>query len=334
MEIADKFNPIVSIVIPVYNGSNFLREAIASALAQSYQNVEVIVINDGSDDHGKTEAIATSYGDRVCYFDKENGGVASALNLGIRQMRGEYFSWLSHDDVYYPNKIEAQIQYLKNLNKDDVILYSNYEFIDDMSKFLRKKILKDIDTEKFLIELITSCPVHGCTTLVPKKCFAEVGLFDESLRTAQDYDLWFRMAKRCTFVHMPQILLKSRLHPHQGSVSIQDFSIEYNNLVKRCLLDLSAEEISRFTNEPLSLFYLKVAIKLKIFLFDDASAFALALSERDKGAESWLISLQRLVLTGLYEISRPRLNPRYWVRRHRRLRNTKTKAENEGTYGF
>ena len=85
--------PLVSIVIPVYNGSNFLRDAIDSALAQTYPRVEVIVVNDGSTDGGATEAIAKSYGSRIRYFAKENGHVASALNYGIARMEGEYFSW-------------------------------------------------------------------------------------------------------------------------------------------------------------------------------------------------------------------------------------------------
>ena len=87
------FNPKVSIVIPVYNGSNYLREAIDSALAQTYKNIEVIVINDGSNDRGKTDKICKSYGNKIRYFKKENGGVSSALNMGIEKMEGEYFSW-------------------------------------------------------------------------------------------------------------------------------------------------------------------------------------------------------------------------------------------------
>src|SRR4026207_13272 len=93
-------DPLVSIVIPVYNGANFMREAINSALAQTYKNTEVIVVNDGSTDNGLTDAIAKEYGDKICYFRKENGGCGSALNMGIANMKGDYFSWLSHDDVY------------------------------------------------------------------------------------------------------------------------------------------------------------------------------------------------------------------------------------------
>ena len=90
--------PMVSIVIPVYNGSNYLSEAIDSALNQTYPNCEVIVVNDGSEDEGKTENIALSYGSKIRYFAKKNGGAATALNLGIAEMKGEYFSWLSHDE--------------------------------------------------------------------------------------------------------------------------------------------------------------------------------------------------------------------------------------------
>ena len=92
--------PLVSIVIPVYNGADYMREAIDSALSQTYPHIEVLVVNDGSTDSGATAAVARSYGDKIRYFEKKNGGVSSALNYGIRNMQGSYFSWLSHDDVY------------------------------------------------------------------------------------------------------------------------------------------------------------------------------------------------------------------------------------------
>ena len=90
-------NPKVSIIIPCYNGEKYLKNAIDSALSQSYENIEVIVVNDGSEDD--TEKIALEYGKKIRYFKKKNGGVSSALNLGIKEMEGEYFSWLSHDEL-------------------------------------------------------------------------------------------------------------------------------------------------------------------------------------------------------------------------------------------
>ena len=94
----------VTIMIPVYNGSNYLKEAIESALAQTYKNKEVVVVNDGSTDDGKTAAIAKSFGNKIKYYEKENGGVSTALNLGIKKATGDYICWLSHDDLYYQNK--------------------------------------------------------------------------------------------------------------------------------------------------------------------------------------------------------------------------------------
>ena len=117
-------DPLVSIIIPVYNGSNYMREALDSALAQTYSNIEILVVNDGSNDGGKTRDIALSYGDRIRYLEQEkNGGVSTVLNMGIRAMRGEYFSWLSHDDVYYPEKIQAEIDALRAAGNMDAVVY-------------------------------------------------------------------------------------------------------------------------------------------------------------------------------------------------------------------
>ena len=140
-----EYSPKVSIIIPVYNGSNYLRNAIDCALEQTYDNLEVIVVNDGSKDDGATERIALSYGDKIRYFSKENGGVSSALNYGISRMRGEYFSWLSHDDAYTPNKITDAIQTLISTGSMDqnTIAYTSGFYIDKDGKsqyFLAKKV--------------------------------------------------------------------------------------------------------------------------------------------------------------------------------------------------
>src|SRR5437764_1349700 len=109
--------PKVSIVIPVYNGGTYFEEALKSALAQTYPNVEIIVVNDGSTDEGKTHSIAQKYLSKIKYFYQSNKGVAGALNTGIRQMTGEFFTWLSHDDMYLPEKTAAQIAFFHKLGK-------------------------------------------------------------------------------------------------------------------------------------------------------------------------------------------------------------------------
>ena len=103
------YKPLVSIIIPLYNGSNYVEEAIKSALAQTYDNIEIVVVNDGSTDNGAGKAICEKYLDKILYFEKENGGCASALNYGIKKANGDFISWLSHDDLYFPEKVEKQI---------------------------------------------------------------------------------------------------------------------------------------------------------------------------------------------------------------------------------
>jgi glycosyltransferase involved in cell wall biosynthesis len=213
------FNPLVSIVIPVYNGSNYIQEAIDSALSQTYKNTEVIVVNDGSNDNEKTDKIATSYGKKIRYFKKENGGVATALNLGIEKMRGEYFSWLSHDDVYYPDKIEKQINYLKNINNNNkVILFSNFEFIS--SKLNNRGIYRfDKKYEGHTFLLLFMNTVNGCTVLVPKSGFKKAGLFNPKNKSTQDYEMWLKLAAHgYHFINMDDIIVKTRIHENQTSI--------------------------------------------------------------------------------------------------------------------
>ena len=219
------FHPKVSIIIPVYNGANFIRQAIDSALAQTYDNIEIIVVNDGSSDEGATERIAFFYGDKIRYFSKENGGVATALNMGIEKMKGAYFSWLSHDDVYLPQKIETQINFLSEQNNTKIILYSDFVLINQDNKILEAHV-SNFSPDQFLLELIYNSFLHGCSLLIPEECFETVGVFDPGLRTTQDYTLWVQMAQKYDFVHIPQILIHGRVHSEQGILKMHDLHFQ------------------------------------------------------------------------------------------------------------
>jgi len=216
------FNPLVSIVIPVYNGSNYLSEAIDSALKQTYAHIEVLVVNDGSDDNGSTRAIALAYGNRIRYFEKENGGVATALNLGIREMRGEYFSWLSHDDLYHKNKIESQIAFLGRHSGRQKIVYSDCEiFTEDRGK--QERIFAGgLNEYSMRYHLTIKSTLHGCSLLIPRVAFFDVGLFDEKLRLTQDYEMWFRLAGNYEFIYLSESLVASRHHALQDSAKFSN----------------------------------------------------------------------------------------------------------------
>ncbi len=245
--------PLVSIIIPVYNGANFMREAIDSALAQTYTNREVIVVNDGSADGGETERIALSYGDRIRYFSKENGGVSSALNLGIRNMRGEYFSWLSHDDVYFPDKIARSVEAMSSANDAKTLILCDSVQIDKDSQLLMSK--KRIPEEKTLnwreaVSYITkNGGADGCAFLIPKQAIEENGFFDQKLRFCQDTYMWWKI-----FLSGYSLILcdfpgvKSRIHDKQltqtGFQIYHSDSLYIGKRLLRQFAEASTEEIN------------------------------------------------------------------------------------------
>ena len=242
--------PLVSIIIPVYNGKNFLRQAINSALSQTYANVEVIVVNDGSNDDGATEKIALSYGKRIRYFAKTNGGVASALNYGISQMKGKYFSWLSHDDMYTPDKIEEEVKLAESAEHQIVccnvsVVTENGMLIKDNHMAERKR-----KSVRCFMALDTETGINGCALLIPREAFVECGLFKETLQCTQDYDMWARMAEKYTFVFSEKQMVLSRQHPAQDSKNKTDICTEEADALHSNILNnIELDELEKFEQD-------------------------------------------------------------------------------------
>lgn len=240
-------NPLVSIIIPVYNGSNYLKEAIDSALNQTYKNIEIIVVNDGSKDDGATERIALSYGDKIRYYAKENGGVSTALNKGIEEMRGEYFSWLSHDDLYTEKKIEKQVSLITEENKNCIFRCGSM-FVDKDTKIIKRKSfsapLKDgyYTYDKMLSTVFEGNVMGGCTLLIPRVLFDKFGNFKTEIRYMQDLDMWYRfLTGGVDFIcHTSDIGVLSRVHAQQVTVTAKhlgksDAAIVGQEMVERLL---------------------------------------------------------------------------------------------------
>ena len=268
--------PLVSIIIPVYNGANYLKDAIDSALAQTYPNIEVLVINDGSNDNGLTENIALSYGDKIRYFYKENGGVASALNLAIKNMKGEYFSWLSHDDMYYPNKIERQIQELYKNGDLKSIVYSAYDLLDVNSQVITHVFLKSTYSEEKLTNSVFPVLqglVSGCSLLIHKSHFERIGLFNTDLITTQDYDLWFRMFRWQKIIYINEPLIIVRIHNDQGSKTISCHNEERCRLHIGFLETLTEDEMISMYGSPYN-FYNRMCCYFKGGKMEEAYRYA------------------------------------------------------------
>jgi glycosyltransferase involved in cell wall biosynthesis len=254
----------VSIIIPVYNGANYLAEAIQSSLDQDYENIEIVVVNDGSVDENQTRNIALEFKDKITYLEKKNGGVASALNYAIEHSTGEYISWLSHDDLYATNKVSKQMAKLE-ANGSPCVVFSAFATIDESGKLLHRIYYPELDTKEMVFEFLKNCRVHGCSLLIPKY-FLITESFNTKLRHFQDYDLWIRLTQKYEFVYIDEILVYGRQHLNQDSVRLGDeASKEVDNTLLSILHELDDKNfISKMLGYKAGQFYHEAYTSYKI----------------------------------------------------------------------
>lgn len=235
-------NPTVSVVIPVYNGENYLRLAIESVLHQTFQDFEIIVIDDGSKD--STPDIAQSFGDRVRYVRQENAGVAAAVNHGIRLARGRYFAWLSHDDLWAPEKLSAQLEALQRVD-GPAVCYTDIKLIDGEGKAFDEKELPLPNRNDLVRAILRLEPVlYAAYSLVFElRCFEQVGLYDLKKRHTQDADMLLRLARSFPFVRVPEKLTFVREHGTRDSLR-PTFVAEANAFYRAWLDALTPAELS------------------------------------------------------------------------------------------
>ncbi len=217
-------NPLVSIVIPLYNGSNYVAQAIDCALAQTYKEIEIIVVNDGSTDNGAGRDICLTYGDKIRYFEKENGGCSSALNYGIRQAKGEFISWLSHDDLYDINKLEVQVGYYERyaLDPKSTLISNSGRLIDENNNpIYRPNRAKTglLNSVQMFRQLLFRDGFNGCGLLIPRSYFDKGLYFREDMRFVLDWNLWQKFAINGAQVFVDKsILVSNRMHSQQVTV--------------------------------------------------------------------------------------------------------------------
>jgi len=235
-------NPAVSVVIPVYNGENYLRLALESVLCQTFQDFEIIVIDDGSKD--STPDIAQSFGDRVRYVRQENAGVAAAVNHGISLARGRYFAWLSHDDLWAPEKLSEQLQALQHVD-GPAVCYTDVKFIDGEGKVFDEKEAPLPDRHAIVRAVLQGEPVlfAAYSLVCDLRCFEQVGLYDLKKRHTQDADMLLRLARAFPFVRVPEKLMFIREHGKRDSKS-PTFAAEASAFYGLWLDSLTPAELS------------------------------------------------------------------------------------------
>jgi len=242
----DSLNDLVSVVIPVYNSEEFLRESIDSVLNQTCQNLEIIAVNDGSTDN--SQKILDEYSDKITILSQSNQGLASALNMGIKKIKGKWFKWLSPDDVLFPHTIETLVKTAKKF-PNNTIIYSNWDLIDQSGKQLRNFTESDynnLSTFEYNIRLLDGQQINVNTSLIPIQFFEKGCLFRQLKDpVAIDYDFFLRASLlfNAKFYLIPKSLVKYRVNKNQLSHTNITKTLSYlNELRSEVLSQISDEE--------------------------------------------------------------------------------------------
>jgi len=213
------FNPVVSVVIPAYNAEHWLAETIQSVLDQTYQEFEVIIVDDGSTD--TTRRVVENFKDeRILYLYQENQGLSSARNSGIRAACGRYIALLDADDLFKPDKLAQQVARLER-EPDLGVVTCGFDLIDDQGNWLREEQHWLHAPKINLHTLLFWNPLLPSTLLIRRIWFEKVGFFDESLRRYEDWEFSVRLALAgCRMEYVQKSLLSYRRHATNMSTAV------------------------------------------------------------------------------------------------------------------
>lgn len=211
--------PKISVVIPAYNSMSFLPKTLDSVFEQTFSDFEILVINDGSTDH-TAQWVSSLTDNRVRLVNQENQGCAIARNTGVLASRGQYIAFLDADDLWEPTKLEKQVHILDTL--PTVGLVNTWISNIDREGTPTGK-LGISNAEGYVLNLVVEeNPIMcGSTPMVRRHCFESVGLFDQSLRSAEDWDMWIRIAKKYEFAVVKEPLVRYRVHANSKSHNLQ-----------------------------------------------------------------------------------------------------------------
>ncbi len=235
--------PLVTAIIPVFNGERFLRDAVASVLDQTYERIECIVVDDGSTD--RSRSIAESYGGVRC-ISKPNGGVSSARNVGASEARGSLLAFLDADDVWLPEKTERQLRILST-DPSIGLLYCGMRSVDAELRPL-EELAAPSPAEALRNSLLLQPPVMSVaqTAIIPAAVFAALGGFDQALSTSADTDLACRVALRHPVAGVDEPLVLYRRH--EGQMHLNDAAMEHDMVLvfEKLFNDSSATQIAQY----------------------------------------------------------------------------------------
>jgi glycosyltransferase involved in cell wall biosynthesis len=236
--------PKVSVIIPAYNAMEYLPKTLESVLKQTFTDCELLIINDGSSD-SILEWAAGLTEPRVKLISQLNQGVAVARNTGIAHAQGEYLAFLDADDLWEPTKLEKQVRCLEN-NPAVGLIYTWTALIDQSGKPTGRVFASHLEGNVWEHMIQNDAVCNGSSAMVRRCCFDTVGLFDQNVAPAEDYEMWIRIAARYPFAAIKEPLTLYRQHPHNATKNDQRMLQSLHKVIEKT-----------FQSIPLDLLYLR-----------------------------------------------------------------------------
>jgi glycosyltransferase involved in cell wall biosynthesis len=218
------FSPKVSVIVPAYNISSYIKDALVSLEEQSFRDFEVLIVDDGSsDDTVERVKPFCQRDDRFRLLQKENGGLSSARNYGMRHASGEYIALLDGDDLYKQDKLANHVNRLDRQPEVGVVYSASQAIRDDGGTTLIRLSGRPVSRDPLLALLCKNFVGHGSNAVFRRSLVAEVGEFDETLPSSEDLDYWLRIAatRRWQFYLESQVLCCYRVRPSGLSFDVQ-----------------------------------------------------------------------------------------------------------------
>jgi len=267
-------SPTISVTMTTYNHEKYIGDAIQSCLTQSFEDFELVIVNDGSTD--QTDEIIRKFNDdRIIYISQNNQGPSAAFNRAILASKGKYLVCFDGDDICYPNRLERQYEFISQSNSE--VIFSQVDFIDDDGELIVDK--EDGDepfdfTNRTRAQMLEYFFDHGnyfcsSTVMAERKVFLEAGLFCLTSIQLQDFDMWIKLFKKYELFILPEKLVKYRIRSNKANLS---FNPDYD---QRGSFEIYHISKNAFNDMPIELFRDAFKARLKKADFKDGNEYEL-----------------------------------------------------------
>lgn len=223
----------ITVLMPVYNGEKYLAEAIESILNQTFTEFELLIVNDGSTD--KSVEIINNYKDkRIRLISQNNGGVSSALNIGLNHATGNYIARFDADDVCYPSRLQEQYKFMLD-NPEYILVGSNADYITKEGEYIFTYKMVDYSDEEIRKSIDNKCPFIHSAVMYKKETVMSLGGYEVKAHTFEDYFLWTKLIKVGKVYNFNKSMLKVRFNPESVTVDQRDYTSTFRQLHQKAL---------------------------------------------------------------------------------------------------